>query len=98
MEVKRILLGANPSVARIRIPDMCERDKTIIRNPLGGLSIFRDTRPTAQHWINEVLPQLALGVSGDTLLNWFWTEMPENGWMEFDHGRHTLSFCQLEKK
>lgn len=98
MEVKRVLLGSNPGLIRIRqIPDMCVRDKTITLNEMKLLTIFQDTRPSARQWIDETLPQLVLGISADKMRQVFW-DMPQGGWMEFDVARKTLSFCYLEKK
>ena len=98
MECKRVLLGSNPGLKAIfKIPDMCEREKTITMNEMKILTIFKDRRPTAKKWIDELLPHLVLGISADKIRQAFW-DMPQNGWMEFDAGRKTLSFCYLEKK
>ena len=43
-----------------------------------------------------LLPQLALQIPKDKLLEAFW-KMPDNAWMEFDYGRKVLSICFLEK-
>ena len=97
MECKRVILGSNPGLQTIKpIPDMCRRDKTIGMNQMGIISIFKDRRPTAQAWIDEVLPTLVLSPSADKIRKTFW-EMPPNGWMEFDMARKTLSYCSLEK-
>jgi hypothetical protein len=98
MECKRVILGSNPGLTAIlKIPDICERDKTITLNEMKILTIFKDTRPSARAWIDEMLPHFVLGISADKIRQVFW-DMPSSGWMEFDGGRKTLSFCYLEKK
>lgn len=98
MECKRVLLGSNPGLkAYYKIPDICEREKTIFLNEMKVLLMFKDTRPSARQFLDELLPHLVLGISADKIRQVFW-DMPPNGWMEFDTARKTLSFCYLEKK
>jgi hypothetical protein len=98
MECKRVILGSNPDVqVSFRIPDMCEKDKTIHMNEMKILTLFKDYRPTAKKFLDELLPHLVIGISADKIRQVFW-DMPQGGWMEFDGGRKTLSFCYIEKK
>lgn len=99
MEVRRIVLGANPSARITHLPDQCVSDRTITLNKLGVLQIFRDKRLTARTWIKDNLPRLAIMEPDkmEKLHDWFWNEMPDNGWLEFDFGRKTLVLCLLEK-
>lgn len=100
MEVKKVILGANPTAQIHRIPDMCERDRTITVNKCKVLQIFKDQRPTAQAWINDAIPRLILmeETKKQKLVDWFWTEMPNDSWLEFDFGTKVLSLCILKKK
>jgi hypothetical protein len=100
MELKKTLIGANPSAMISHIPDLCVRDRTITVSKTKVLHIFRDRRPMAIEWIEENLPRLILldKPQMDKLLQWFWTEMPDNGFLEFDFGPRVLYFCSLEKK
>ena len=100
MELKRIVLGGNPSALISHIPDICVKERTITLNKLKILQIFRDKRPTARAWIDENLPRLMIMDSHrmDMFKVWFWDQMPDNGWLEFDFGNKTLSLCLLEKK
>ena len=100
MELKRHILNANPAAKLLSpIPDSCRSERTLSINAMKVLSIFRDKRPTAQAWINKNLPALLLMEphQKEEFLRWFWDKMPENGWLEFDFGTHTLSLCVLEK-
>jgi hypothetical protein len=97
MEVRRTLIGNHPTPLIEPIPDSCVRDRTITLNKLKILQIFPDRRPTAQAWINDNIPRIFFGDS-EKLVKWFWTEMPSNGWLEFDFGKKTLHLCTLEKK
>lgn len=100
MEVKRSILGGHPSAQITHIPDMCIQSRTIVVNKMKVLTIFKDRRPTAVKWIDENIPRLLLmdDVKVRRFLAWFWNEMPDNGWLEFDFGKKTLSLCILEKK
>lgn len=100
MEFQRVALGANPSAQISHIPELCVKDRTITLNKLKILQIFRDRRPTAQRWIDENLPRLMImdAVKMEKFRMWFWDEMPDNAWLEFDFGKKTLSLCVLEKK
>jgi hypothetical protein len=98
MNFKRVVLGSNPGLTKIRnIPDICQREKTIHLNEMRVISIFRDYRPSAKEWINEMLPQFIVGVSPEKIRQVFW-DMPPNGWYEFNCATKTLSFCYVEKK
>jgi hypothetical protein len=98
MECKRVILGSNPDVkVAFRIPEICEQAKTIHMNEMKILTLFKDYRPTAKKFLDELLPHLVIGISADKIRQVFW-DMPEGGWMEFDGGRKTLSFCYIEKK
>ena len=98
MDVKRVILGSNPRLSgAIRIPDMCQHDKTITVNQYKVMTIFKDYRPTARKFIDEFLPLTVIGIQPEKIRQLFW-EMPQNGWMEFDVARKTLSFCYVEKK
>jgi len=98
MELKRTCIGANPSARITPIPDVCVRDRTITLNKMKVLHIFRDRRKVALEWIEDNLPRLILMDTHqiDKLKKWFWLEMPENGFLEFDFGKKTLSLCLLE--
>ena len=100
MNVNRIILCATPNASVYPIPDICTQDRTITLNKLGILQIFKNKKPTAQAWIHTNLPRLLLfdPHQKERFMNWFWNELPENGWLEFDFGRHTHSLCLLEKK
>lgn len=98
MEVKKTLIGNHPNPLIHPIPDMCVRDRTITLNKLKVLQIFPDKRPTAQAWINDTIPRIYFGNNPDKLINFFWCEMPSNGWLEFDFGSKILYLCTLEKK
>ena len=96
MELRREIIGANPGFVMKPIPALCERERTIYKNELGIISIFRDKRPEATKWITEALPTMWIG-RPEQILAVFWNS-PENSWFEFDTGRKTLSICALEKK
>lgn len=98
MEVQQILIGSNPDAKISYIPDMCTKERTITLNKMKQLHIFKDKRPTAQAWINENLPRLLITDTPDKFVNWFWHEMPDNGFLEFDFGKKTLHLCILQKK
>ena len=100
MEVQRKILGGNPAAQIHPIPDMCVQTRTITLSKLKILHIFRDRRPTAMAWINDTLPRLMImdKPAMDKFIHWFWVEMPDNGYLEFDFGKKTLSFCLLQKK
>jgi hypothetical protein len=100
MEVKKVILGANPTALIDPIPDSCVRDRTITLNKLKELRIFPDRRPTARKWISENIPRLLImdDVKKEKFVIWFFEEMPSNGWLEFDFGKKTLHLCTLEKK
>lgn len=98
MEVKKTLIGNHPNPFMKDIPDICVRDRTITLNKLKELRIFPDRRPSARAWINDVIPRIYFGNNPDKLINFFWNEMPSNGWLEFDFGTKTLYLCTLEKK
>jgi hypothetical protein len=76
---------------------MCQQDKTITVNQYKVMTIFKDYRPTAKKFIDDFLPLTVIGITPEKIRQVFW-DMPQNGWMEFDVGRKTLSFCYLEKK
>lgn len=100
MEVKKTVLGSYPNAHITSIPDLCVRDRTITVNKMHILHIFKDRRPFAIQWIEDNLPRLVImdDHQKKKLLHWFWTEMPDNGFLEFDFGKNTLYFCSLEKK
>lgn len=98
MEVKRTLINANPNARISPIPDQCQRERTITLNKIYILQIFKDKRPSGVAWINENLPRLILSDTPQKFIDWFWNELPTNGWLEFDFGRKTLTLCVLEKK
>lgn len=100
MEVERKILGGNPAALIHPIPDMCAQTRTITLNKLKVLHIFRDRRTTAMDYINDTLPRLIIMDKPqiEKLKRWFWLEMPDNGYLEFDFGKKTLSFCLLKKK
>lgn len=100
MEHKKVVLGGNPSAQIRPIPDMCVQDRTITLNKMAVLNIFKDRRPTAQAWINDAIPRLIImdDHKKQKLVTWFWEEMPNNSWLEFDFGTKLLSLCILEKK
>ena len=99
MELKRYLLGSNPSAQITPLPDICVRERTITLNKMKVLHIFRDRRKVAMDWIDENLPRLVVMDSHqiEKLKKWFWLEMPDNEWLEFDFGKKTLCLCVLEK-
>lgn len=98
METKRVILGSNPGLTMLpEIPDICERDKTIFKNPLRVITMWPDRRSAAIQWIEAALPLMVIGLTPEALFKAFYT-MPPGGWMEFDCARKTLSFCWLEKK
>ena len=99
MEVKRYLLGGNPSAQITHLPDSCVRERTITLNKMKVLHIFRDRRAEAIAWIEDNLPRLAIMDKHqmDKFKKWFWLEMPDNGFLEFDFGKKTLCLCVLEK-
>lgn len=96
MRVKRGFLGTNPNAPRLPIPRACLLSQTIYINELDCLCLFKDTREYAKTYIEEILPQLAIQIPKDKLIEGFW-KMPENAWMEFDYGRKVLYICFLEK-
>lgn len=96
MRVKRGFLGTNPNAPRIPIPRACVDSRTIYINELDCLCLFKDTRQVARDYLEMVLPQLAIQLPKDKLIEAFW-KMPDNAWMEFDYGRKVLSICFLEK-
>ena len=96
MDIRREVIGANPSYKMRPIPRICDRDRTIFLNALGIISIFRDRRVEAVEWIEASLPTMWIG-RPEQILSVFWNS-PENTWFEFDTGRNTLSICSLEKK
>lgn len=96
MNVKRGFLGTNPNAPRLPIPQACVDAQTIVLNKLDCLCLFKDTRQVARDYIETILPQLALQIPADKLVEAFW-KMPPNAWMEFDYGRKVLSICFLEK-
>lgn len=100
MEHRKVVLGGNPSAQIRPIPDMCVKDRTITLNKMKVLNIFKDRRPTAQAWINDAIPRLIImdDHKKQKLVTWFWEEMPNNSWLEFDFGTKLLSLCVLEKK
>lgn len=97
MEVKRGFLGTNPNAPRLPIPQPCIDSKSIYLSATDVLYLFKDTRLVSKMYIEEILPQLAIQLPKDKLLEAFW-KMPDNGWMEFDYTRKVLSYCFLEKK
>ena len=100
MRVIKKLLGANPSAMVSPIPDLCVRDRTITISKTKVLHIFKDRRPIAIQWLEENLPRLVLMDPHQIkkLILWFYTEMPDNGYLEFDFGPRQLYFCSIEKK
>lgn len=98
MEVQRTLIGSHPGARISPIPDMCMRERTITLNKLHILQIFKDKRPTASTWINQNLPCLLITDQPQKFVEWFWTQMPDNAWLEFDFGRKVLTLCVLKKK
>lgn len=100
MEVQRTILGGNPSAQISHIPDSCERSRTITLNKLLILQIFKDKTPSGRQWIDENLPRLMImdEVKMEKFRVWFWDQMPDSGWLEFNFGNKTLSLCVLQKK
>ena len=100
MKVVKKLLGANPSARISHIPDLCVRDRTITVSKTHVLTMFKDRRPIAIQWMEENLPRLVLMEAHQIkkLIVWFYTEMPDNGYLEFDFGPRQLYFCSIEKK
>ena len=97
MEVKRGFLGTNPNAPKIPIPQPCIDSKSIYLSDMGVLYLFKDTRTIAKMYIEEILPQLAIQLPKDKLIEAFW-KIPDNGWFEFDYATKVLSYCFLEKK
>ena len=100
MEVKKVILGANPLALIDKIPDECVTSRTITLNKLKVLQIFKDRRPNAITWIEANIPRLIIldPAKKQKLVNWFWSEMPNDSWLEFDFGTKVLSLCILKKK
>lgn len=96
MEIRRDVLGTNPAFQMKPIPDVCVRAKTITKNPLGIISIFRDRRPEAVQWIESVVPTMWIGRK-EEILAVFW-HSTDDSWFEFDTGKKTLSICWIAKK
>lgn len=96
MEIRKSKIGGNPDYKWKPIPSICEREKTITKNALGIVNIFRDRRPEAVAWIEEILPTMYIGRK-EEILAVFWLT-PDPVWFEFDTGSKVLSICWLEKK
>lgn len=97
MEFKRFVIGKYPNPMYGVIPEQCLRDKTITLNQLTQLCITRDRRPEAIEFINGLIPRLGVPFARQ-LLEWFWNEMPDNGFLQFDYATKILCFCLIEKK
>lgn len=96
MNVKRGLVGGNPSAPRLPIPQICQDSKTLYISELDVLFLFKDTRAEAARYVETLLPHLAPQVPSDLLISAYW-KMPPNGWLEFDYVRKRLCYCSLEK-
>lgn len=97
MNTKRGFIGTAVNAPRLPIPQACLDSKTIYLSNMDVLYLFKDTRQVARDYIDLVLPQLALQVPKDKLLEGFW-KTPESSWFEFDYTTKVLSYCFLEKK
>lgn len=96
MNVKKGFLGTNPHAPRLPIPQICVEKKSVYLSQLDVLFLFKDTRPEAKQYIEMLLPQLAIQLPKDKLLEAFWKK-PDSDWFEFDYTTKVLSYCSLEK-
>ena len=98
MNLKRVQIGVFPD-ARYRFlepPRECVDAKTIFLNEVKVLTMFKDKRLVAVYYMREILH--AMGVpKPEKLLEWFYKEMPDNGYLEMDYPTGRLSFCSVEK-
>jgi len=98
MRLVRKEIGVFPD-ARYRFlepPRACIDDKTIFLNELKVLTMFKDQRLMAVYYMREIL--CAIGVpQSEKLLEWFYKEMPDTGYLEMDYLTGRLSFCFVEK-
>ncbi len=98
MKLLRKEIGVFPD-ARYRFlepPRDCVDAKTIFLNEVKVLTMFKDRRLMAVSYMREILH--AMGVpQADKLLEWFYKEMPDNGFLEMDYLSGRLSFCSVEK-
>lgn len=97
MDFKRYYIGKYPNPMYGSIPEACLRDKTIYINNMHQLWLTKDRRPEAVDYINNIIPRLGCPFY-QKLLSWFWNEMPDNGFLEFDYSTKVLCFCQIQKK
>ena len=98
MKLVRKEIGVFPD-ARYRFlepPRECVDAKTIFLNELKVLTMFKDRRLIAVYYMREILH--AMGVPrAEKICEWFYKEMPDNGYLEMDYLTGRLSFCLLEK-
>lgn len=98
MKLLRKQIGVFPE-ARFRFlepPKECVDAKTIFLNELKVLTLFKDRRLIAVAYVRNILH--AMGVpQPDKMVEWFYKEMPDNGYLEMDYPSGRLSFCFVEK-
>jgi hypothetical protein len=98
MKLLRKEIGVFPD-ARYRFlepPRVCVDDKTIFLNEVKVLTMFKDRRLMAVAYMKAILD--AMGVPrADKLVEWFYTEMPDYGFLEMEYPTGRLSFCCVEK-
>ena len=98
MRLVRKEIGVFPD-ARFRFilpPQECLEDRTIFLNEVKVLTMFKDKRLLAVAYMKAILDAMGAPQS-DKMLQWFYHEMPDNGYLEMDYSTGRLSFCCLEK-
>ena len=97
MEYKRYKIAECPKPMWCAIPETCLKEKTITLNLMTQLHLFKDRRPEAVEYINGFLTHLGYP-NAEKLVSWFWNEMPDNGFLQFDYATKILCFCLIDKK
>jgi hypothetical protein len=98
MKLIRKEIGVFPD-ARYRFlepPRLCVDDKTIFLNEVKVLTMFKDRRLMAVNYMRQILHAIGCP-QPDKIVEWFYQEMPDNGYLEMNYLNGRLSLCVLEK-
>ena len=97
MDVQRLWVARAINPKKKDPPQCCIDSKTICMDTFKTkLFLFRDTRPQALEYVEEILPTLIdTATKKEDAIKWY--KSLEHDWIEFDFTTNQLSLCSLKK-
>ena len=97
METNRLWVARAVNPKKKDPPQLCIDSKTICFDIFKSkLFLFRDTRPQALEYVEEVLPTLVDTITKkEDAMKWY--KSLEHQWIEFDFTTNQLYLCSLKK-